>query len=675
MRPRRSSVVSACVVAGGLLGLLSVIRPAQAVLSPSEGAQIKQYVATAQPVNAQRVRAFVARPDLSLEESVAAMSDALVPVAFTEARAVFLRDLVFGGASTPSRSVLALAATKGALARANDLLARHAGDLDLHPEAMSELLKIYAFIDVEIASTGPKRGIGREPQTGISLQTYDDAAKALSLHLDRNPRWLKADVQLSPAATRVRAQAQLALLDLMNESPTWRVDAADRLGLTGARRSFLTELGLLICDSGKATNAQVERVRAVLGRLPAARVEAAAIYFGDEKPGVRARGQVLAVKSPLAVASGTASLVNPFPDDVEPGETDVAASELARELSLVAVKRALDTRGELRLQADRDVRSVTGDSTKLLGKAEVTTESALASAVHLLVTDASRTVDLAFVRFLGQHPEGAAIVSDALGVLAAFASSTTSPEGLSLAVGKPKGNDGSTETTLVTAVRLAPNGSAQSFTLLGHRWEMARGDSGVVTGIRRDGQPLSLAMLQTARVPVSDAPTWQDGGFAFTRLQGTPKGGVSGGTRVRVQGAGDKGFDAIGTPAPADDIVVEGDVRVSGDGGGIVIHAIPAKDAIRGVTLLLIPTTGPIHASLRASDESGAESDLGTGEYIPVARSYHVKISVKGTKIDAVVAGKELHGTLPSGYTHGSVALRAKKGASIEATSFSIKKL
>jgi hypothetical protein len=675
---RRSAVPAGVVrtaLVCGVLGILVQARPAAAVLSPSEGAQIKQYVATAQPANAQRVRAFVARPDLSIDESVTAMSEALVPVVFNDARGAFLRDLVFGGASTPSRSVLALAATKGALARASDLLAKHAGDLDQHPEAVGELLKIYAFIDAEIAGTGPKRGLGRDPQTGISLQTYDDCAKALAQHIDKNPKWLKSDAQLSPGATRMRAQAQLALLDLMNESPTWRVDAADRLGLSGARRSFLTELGLLICDSGKATNPQIERVRAVLGRLPAARVDATAIYFGDDKPGVRARGQVLAVKSPLAATGGGALLVNPFPDDVEVGPTDPAASDLARELSLFAVKRALDTRGELRLQADRDVRSVTGDASRLLGKTDATTENALASAVHLLVTDAPRTVDLAFVRFLAQRPEAAAILCDALGVLAAFASNTTSPDGLSLAVGKPRGSDGSTESTLATSVRLAPNGAAQSFTLVGHRWEITRGDSGIVTGIRRDGQPLSLPMLTTARVPVTDAASWQDGGLAFVRLQGQPSGGVAGGNRVRVQGKSDNGFDAIATPAPSDDVVVEADVRVSGNGGGIMVHAVAGKDAIRGVTLLLTPTAGPLHASLRASDESGAEIDLAPGESIPMAPVYRVKISVKGSKVDAVVAGKELHGTLPSGYAKGAVALRAKKGASVEATSFTMKKL
>jgi hypothetical protein len=106
-----------------------------------------------------------------------------------------------------------------------------------------------------------------------------------------------------------------------------------------------------------------------------------------------------------------------------------------------------------------------------------------------------------------------------------------------------------------------------------------------------------------------------------------------------------------------------------------MIRAAAGKDAARGVTLLLVPGAGPIHASLRASDESGAESDLAKGEYLPAARLYPVKISVKGSQIDAVVAGKVLHGVLPSGYTKGSVALRAKKGASVEVTSFSIKKL
>ena len=470
--------------------------PASAALSSSDLAQVRQFVTTAQIANAERVRALLARPDLSLEESVGALREALAPVAFTEARRAFLKELVFGGASVASRSILATAAARGAIARADEILSKFSADLDGHPDATRELLGIYGFIDAEIANAGPRRGIGVAPQTGISLQTYDDCATSLAAHIEHNPRWLKADAPLSPATTTVRAQAQIAFADLTNPSPTWRVEVADRLAMTGARRSFLTDLGILELDSGKMDNLAVERVRSVLGRLAAARLDAEGIFFGEERPLLRSRGQILFVP-PRGRAADAPSNASDWGDEVEPAPTDAAASALALELAGVAVRRALDNRGELRVQADRDVRAVT-DGKQLLGKPRAATpEAALAGAVQLLVLDAPRTLDLAFARFTFGHPESAAIVSDALGVLAAFAPGVATPqaglssagrgEGLAIALGKPR--DGGSETTLATAVRLLPNGAVTGFTLAGHRWELTRGDTGTVTSVRRDMRP------------------------------------------------------------------------------------------------------------------------------------------------------------------------------------------
>src|SRR5262245_45105243 len=80
---------------------------ARASLTPSEQAQIRSFVASGQ--NAARVRALIARTDLSLEESAAALRDAVAPVVFDDAHAAFLRDLLFGGASAASRPVTIVA--------------------------------------------------------------------------------------------------------------------------------------------------------------------------------------------------------------------------------------------------------------------------------------------------------------------------------------------------------------------------------------------------------------------------------------------------------------------------------------------------------------------------------------------------------------------------------------
>ena len=52
----------------------------------------------------------------------------------------------------------------------------------------------------------------------------------------------------------------------------------------------------------------------------------------------------------------------------------------------------------------------------------------------------------------------------------------------------------------------------------------------------------------------------------------------------------------------------------------------------------------------------------------------HVRITVKGTKIEAVVGPTTLSGTLPATLAKGDVALVAKRGGSVDLAGFSLKK-
>src|SRR5512143_1713933 len=87
--------------------------PSGATLTPSELVLVRQYTGGAQIANVPRVRVLVARPDLSDAESAEAMTAALA-VPFNDARAAFVRELVFGAGSEASRNVLVRAVT-GAL--------------------------------------------------------------------------------------------------------------------------------------------------------------------------------------------------------------------------------------------------------------------------------------------------------------------------------------------------------------------------------------------------------------------------------------------------------------------------------------------------------------------------------------------------------------------------------
>ena len=670
-RRTRWALVCAAVVPLSFVAVSDV----RASLTPSELAQLRDSMAVAQkpagPV-AAKVRSLVARPDLTDEESQQALMQATSPVPFTPARAALLKDVVFGGASVASRPLLAMAAVKAALARADSLLAKYAGSLDAEPEAMSELTRIYVFIDQEIASAPGRRGLGQEPQNGISLAAYDECARFLAQHMEKNPKWLRDEARLAIAAARVRAQAKLTLLDLMNESPTMRVEAADRLGLVGARRSFFTELGILVLDAGIAEDARIDRVRALVARMPAVRQSTSAIVFGDPKSGLVARGLVLGIASSLEAGtrkSGPVSALareNPFPEEVEPGAVDPAALDLARELAGVVVTRALDKRGELRLRADRDVRAAMGDATKLLGKPELKADSALAEAVTLLLVDGPRTVDLAMVRYLAGRPESAAILADALGVLAAHSGAMTSPAaGLGIALGAAR-DDGSTETVWATQAQLSTDGAVTSFLLGGAKWELVRGESGVVTDVRKNGAPLTLGALATARIPVRESADWRAGGIVFTRLTGTPRAAVATGGRVRVVGAS-KGVDAIGMPAIANDLVVEGDLNVNGGVGGVLVRAAGGDAGLRGAGIVIDPSprTGTMRVSLRAF-EAGAGADIVASQEQRYVSSVHVRIAVKGKNIEATAGGVTLRGTLPPGLATGDIALHAERGASVE---------
>src|SRR6185437_92353 len=162
--------------------------------------------------------------------------------------------------------------------------------------------------------------------------------------------------------------------------------------------------------------------------------------------------------------------------------------------------------------------------------------------------DAPRAIDLAMARFLAGRTESAALVCDAIGVLAASAG----PSGVqSIVLGQGE-HDGSISARPLSAVTLAPSGAATGFTLAGARWEIVRDATGAVTGVHRDRQPIAFAMLQNARIPITGGAAWTGGGLAMRALYGSPLVGIVHGPRIRIEGRGD--LDAAALTAPADDV-------------------------------------------------------------------------------------------------------------------------
>jgi hypothetical protein len=636
--------------------LLFCAGTAEAALTQSEKAQVKDLVARGQLDQVARVRALVARTDLTAEESISAIVDAFSAVPFDDKRYAFARELVFGGASTASRPLLAHGTTKALIARAEGIYQKYIGGLEHEPRAIAEVVGIYMFLDDRIANAGRPTSTAHDPNAGIPASTYDDCAKAFRDHVDQNARWLKGDSTIGEAAGRVRAQAQVTLLDMLPDGTTRRVDAADRLGLKGARRQILTDWGILLEDAGKLDDAAAERVRQVMMRLPGARADLEVVYAGEDRGPIHARGLV-------AFAGGSGLDTYPFGEELAPGQYDAQLSAVAQDLAVIAAKHALDNRGELRLQAERDVTAARAAG-QFLGRLRAPTiDHAIGAAVHALIVDAQRTIDLAMVRYLGGKPESLALLSDAIGVLAAFA-----PAGgasLSIDVGKSGG------TTTMSQIRLAPNGVATSVALEGHTWSLER------SAPRRDGQAITLAHLTTARTPLKDGSQWTESGLTFTKVHGTPRAGIAPsadknvGPTVKLVGVGAKGYDAISTPAPGDDFVVEGDLDVSGGPGGIAFRAVSGRDAVRGALLVVDPKGRTV---LATSDDSGTEALLAAPIDPSPGTPVHVKISVTGTKVEAIVGSQTMNGNLPATLKKGEIGLVARAGAHVDLAKLVFKK-
>lgn len=452
---------------------------ANAALTSSEKGQIKDFVVGARVENAHKVRALVARTDLTAEESASVLGDSLVAVAFTEERGAFLKAVAFGEASAASRPVLVVSEVRALLARADSIYQRFVGGLDHEPKAIDELIAIYAFIDRTIANAGKPTSTAHDGAAGISSATYDETSKVLRDHVERQARWLKGNAAVPESVSRLRAQAHLALIDLLPDGLTRRVDAANRLGLTGARRALLSEWGLLFADGGKADDTKIERIRQVLGRLPSVTRELAVIYVGADRGPLVARGNVLRV--------GSSAEPFPFAGGGAPASYDREVGAVVYEIAVLVAKRALESRPELRALVEHDAAAASGDSERLLGRPHApSVEHVLGGAVHASLIDAARAVDLSAARLQWSRPETAALLSDALGALAVEQAGDADAKTPStqLELGKDGGS------VPATAVRVAANGASLSFTLDGHVWAIDRpAPSFAVSGMTRDGKP------------------------------------------------------------------------------------------------------------------------------------------------------------------------------------------
>jgi hypothetical protein len=613
---------------------------AWASLAPSELEQIRHEVATVQ--NVAHVRSLIARPDLTSDETAAAMAAAMSSTPVDADHQAYLHELVFGSASAAPRPIVAVAVVRGLLARADTLFARGA-DVARAPNAVAELGRAYALIE-EIVSA--------DPQANITDTARTECASALADHFARNGTLLHPGEAAPAPIASARAQAAIALLDATPDSPERRVDAANALGLIGARRRALIELGLLVLDA-EGDDARVAALRPMIERLPGARDGAEAIVLGGaDASKLRARGgAVIAVdaSSPQAVARGGSG----WGGDVAPPSMDEATVSLVHDLASAAVRRALELRPQLRAAVEQD-----GG------------EAGVANMATMLELDPERTLDTAAARLLAGKGDSVAWLSDALGALAVFSPPAKGADGLTVNLGGGGTSGGSKRATRVS---LDASGAATALRIDTHTWRIARDGKGVVTGLSRDSAPVTAKMVPDARPSAHEATSWTDEGLVFARLAGSPRASVASGAHVTLYSSGL--YDAIASPAPGDDVVAEADLRVQGGPAGMVVRAVPGSSsrAFKGLSVMVLPGA-PTRAALLLGDGEGVETAAAPVVDLASTPQQHVRITVKGQTVQAKVGSAILEASLPPGFEHGDVALRAYPGASVEATGWKVKK-
>ncbi|HEX8796239.1 MAG TPA: hypothetical protein VF765_35055 [Polyangiaceae bacterium] len=625
-RTRRATRTDSARAAALLLAAFAWAAPARASLTQSETEQVRGYVTTQS--HPDRVRAFVARPDLTPDESAAAMSAALAGTTLDDRMVAYLEEVVLGAPSVATRPVLAAAIARALLGRVDAIYAQHPADLDRNDAALSQVARAYGFIAGEVSGA----------DSSMTDAGRADIAKALADHVARDASMLHFDVQLPQAVAKVRAQAAVALLDAMPDGVTRRVDAADKLGLAGPRRAALIELGLLVMDAGGSDD-RVAAVRSLVTQLPGAREGAEAVYVGDEHAAFKSRAPVVCTADANGALGEAAS---PWSGEADPPPVDAATMAIARGLAAAAVHRALERRPTLRVQVEHDG-----------GEAGVSTFAAM------LVVDATRTVEVAAARLLAGKAESAAWLADAVGALGAFAPAADAKDGLSIPVGRAK----------MTHVTLEPSGAASAFRLDTHAWRIDRDGSGAASGMKRDGVPVATPMLASVHAVATEGTSWKGAGMVFARLAGAPRVAIAAGPRVRVVGS--SAADAVSTPAPADDVTLEVDLRVDDAPGGIAVRAVPGARGLHGVSLLVVPGTKP-KAALLIGDGYGDETAVAPAVDLTPGSTVHVVLVAQGNRVDATVGGRTLSVTVPADYAHGDVALRAYPGATVEASHWSL---
>jgi hypothetical protein len=639
------------------LALVLAAVPAPASLSASQKALVRDHYAQADPSAAARLRALLARPDLSAEEAAEAFTKAARRARFDERRLAFVRSLIFGPASQAARSELVPAVVAGLLGRSAEVAASSAAD-DARAE---ELLRIHRFVAGEIAGAGKPPRTGHDREAGIRDDALRACVRAYREHLAL-PVLERGRIK---GALRVaRAQAEIALIELalglhaITEVAAW-------IGAGAAERDALEKTGVLVIGLDGAPAAKAAAAVQLLASAPQAARGASVLWIGKPWPrGLGARRAVLAAQAPLA---GTRRADAPalWPDAVLPSSPDAALAEIAFTLGRAGAAALAGADADFGAAAQRALaRARAGGKGAVLGVqaldraldrdaaaggTALSEIGLLAHAAQLLLLDVPRATSAALARAGAGRFEPLEQLALALGMLA-----TGEGGGLveRIVLGRT-GEAGGLAPVEVSGIRGAP-ARVERFSIEGHEIALSRAEDGAVTGVTRGGKPVSIAELPMARVPGSageqwaaPAPRFARPGLSLHRLVGQPEVGFADAARFVVRSPV-QGRHAAAVRAPGPDFEAQLELLPLLGPAAVVARASAGASDAAGVALMIEPGDAP-KASLLALDGVGGKAPLAGPVPLPrvPAGGYRVRLTLRGRRVEADVAGAALAADLP----------------------------
>jgi len=626
---------------------------ADATLTDSEKAQIRDFYTRGNAVNAPRVRALLARPDLSPDEIREAFITAASDAPFDEKHEKFVRDLLFGPASQASRSELMAPVIEGLLARATAVLGSPGNELD----RADELVRIHGFVTADVArATRTVEGSGA---AAIRSDAIKSVVQAYRAHLAAPALSSKT---LSTTLRPARVQAELALAELARDVHA-RPDVAAWVAHSPQTQAVFARTGVLVHGMAGAPPAKADSVARMVDAFPQATRGLSVLWIDKPWPRqlILPRGMVVA----HARLGGSGSVPSEmlWSSSVEPTKADAALAEVAYVLSRAGAANLLSSDAAFQKSASLAVIrarkaglgaflavATTRAPVALGDPASISEQSLLTHTTKLLLLDAPRALALALSHASAERYEPMEQFALALGLLAtdsAGALVKTKPLG---AVGPT----GATKSVQVGALTGTP-GRIDAFVFGALRIELKRAEDGAITGVTVDGAAIDASKLELARSPTTPGPGWAlpatkaSPPRRFELMTGLAEMGFprSGTLLVRAVGAEQA---AVHSASPGPEYSVSGRVLRGAPGSALVLRAKAVNQAISGVGIEFRGTGKARSGRFVTFNSHGKARSIGPD--IPLTedakQGHDFKLTLRRAEVTFELSGQSVTSALPA---------------------------